>query len=308
MASSCLIVGAGLAGITAGRRLREAGWKVTLLDKGRVPGGRMATRRIGQAVFDHGAQFFTVRDPRFQREVDRWLIEGIARTWFKQEGHTRYVGVGGMNSIPAELARGLDVHCSIHVESIDKGWQATARSGEVFEADALILTPPVEQSLALLPAQIPVALRAELLTIQYLPCFAVMAATTQSSRIPAPGYFRPESGEVAWLADNEQKGISTVPSITIHATPEFTAAYWDAPRDDVGNRLISSAAPWICGEIVERQVHRWKYSNVTGVHPERYLCVQDPQPVLFAGDAFGGPRVEGAYLSGLSAAEALLAL
>jgi len=308
MSSSCLIIGAGLAGLTAARRLQDAGWKVTVLDKGRAPGGRMATRQIGEAVFDHGAQFFTAREPAFQAAVQQWLAAGIAKLWFTSEEHSRYVGARGMSSIARYLATGLDVRCSEHVETVTEGWMAATRGGERYQADTLIVTAPVEQSLDMLRVPLPLGLRPTLQMVSYLPCFAVMAATTMPSLIPEPGYFRPESGELAWIADNQQKGISPVPAITLHATPEFTLAHWDAPRDEVGHRLIQAAGSWIAGDVVERQVHRWKYSNLSATLPERCVLAQAEQPVVFAGDAFGGPRVEGAFLSGLAAAEALLGL
>jgi len=55
-----LVVGAGLAGLTAGRVLAAAGIDTVIVDKGLSVGGRLATRRIGDATLDHGAQFFTV--------------------------------------------------------------------------------------------------------------------------------------------------------------------------------------------------------------------------------------------------------
>jgi predicted NAD/FAD-dependent oxidoreductase len=74
-----VIVGAGICGLVAGRRLADAGAEVVLVDKGRSVGGRLATRRIGDATVDHGAQFFTVRTPAFQRQVDDWVERGLAR-------------------------------------------------------------------------------------------------------------------------------------------------------------------------------------------------------------------------------------
>jgi predicted NAD/FAD-dependent oxidoreductase len=73
------IVGAGLAGLIAGRAIAEAGHDVVLWDKGRSPGGRLATRRIGDARLDHGAQFFTVRTDEFARHVAAWEADGIVR-------------------------------------------------------------------------------------------------------------------------------------------------------------------------------------------------------------------------------------
>src|SRR3569832_747582 len=76
-----IIVGAGLAGLMAGRVLANAGKRVVLLDKGRSIGGRMATRRLGGGLADVGAQFFTVREPEFGAVVTRWLAEGLIFEW-----------------------------------------------------------------------------------------------------------------------------------------------------------------------------------------------------------------------------------
>ena len=70
-----VIVGAGICGLVAGRALVETGAEVVVVDKGRSPGGRLATRRVGDATLDHGAQFFTVRTPTFRRRVDDWIEE-----------------------------------------------------------------------------------------------------------------------------------------------------------------------------------------------------------------------------------------
>ena len=62
---SCIVVGAGISGLLAADELQREGWTVAVLDKSRGVGGRMTTRRVGEGTFDHGAQFFTVRDNRF---------------------------------------------------------------------------------------------------------------------------------------------------------------------------------------------------------------------------------------------------
>ncbi len=76
-----IIIGAGLAGLIAARELDAAGADVLVLDKGRSPGGRLATRRVGGATLDHGAQFFTVRSPAFAKTVDDWLARGLVHAW-----------------------------------------------------------------------------------------------------------------------------------------------------------------------------------------------------------------------------------
>ena len=51
-----LIIGAGMAGLTAARALVEAGCRVRVVDKGKAPGGRLASRRMGGATFDHAGE------------------------------------------------------------------------------------------------------------------------------------------------------------------------------------------------------------------------------------------------------------
>src|SRR5689334_15592868 len=104
-----VVVGAGLAGLMAGRTLADAGHDVVLLDKGRSPGGRLATRRVGHARLDHGAQFFTVRSDRFAASVDAWERNGWVHEWCRgfstpADGYPRYAAAGGMNALAKHLA------------------------------------------------------------------------------------------------------------------------------------------------------------------------------------------------------------
>ena len=73
-----LIIGAGLAGLSAANKLKHAGHNVLIIDKGRGIGGRLAGRRIGDASFDHGAQFFTAREASFKATVEGWIEAGVA--------------------------------------------------------------------------------------------------------------------------------------------------------------------------------------------------------------------------------------
>ncbi len=77
------IIGAGMAGITAARTLVQAGHSVTVFEKSKGVAGRMSTRRTEFGSFDHGAQYFTVRDERF-RTMMQWALGNapeIARPW-----------------------------------------------------------------------------------------------------------------------------------------------------------------------------------------------------------------------------------
>ncbi|MEO1365640.1 MAG: NAD(P)-binding protein, partial [Acidobacteriota bacterium] len=127
------VIGAGLAGLVAGRVLQDAGHAVRLFDKGRRPGGRLSTRDVREDVlaFDHGAQYFTARHPGFRRAVDSWVEEGSVAPWRGRiveldRGETRrradtderFVGVPGMNTAAAQLAHGLEVECGVRIEGV----------------------------------------------------------------------------------------------------------------------------------------------------------------------------------------------
>jgi len=311
-----------MAGLTAASALHEHGVRVVVLDKGRGVGGRMATRRFGDGVFDHGAQFFTVRDSAFDGMVQGWLSAGVASTWttgfldaageHKVNNYPRYRGAAGMTSIPKHMASGLDVRTGVRVVALevrDECWSARLESGGTIEADAVILTPPTPQSLALLDVgdySLPSEPRRILEGLKYDRCLAIMALLDGPSGIGDPGGVQLRGEPVDFLADNGRKGISPAPALTIHSGPEFALTHWDSPDDEAARLLLEAAGEWVGAGVLQTQVHRWRFSKPQEVYEELCLSVEGENPLLFAGDAFGGPKVEGAALSGRAAAERLL--
>lgn len=307
---TCLIVGAGLAGLTAASELRACGWEVTIVDKGRSVGGRLATRRLGSSRLDHGAQFFTTRSEEFIRAVATWELAGWVEPWYSDEGHTRYKGIGGMNALAKHLASPFLVRTETRVQTLaatSGRWHATAESGEVFDADALILTPPAPQAAALLADLVP-DISETLHRINFAPCFALLLTLDGPSLIPAPGYSRPSTGVIEWIADNTQKGVSAGPAaITVHATGAFTVANLDTSPDEVTRLLLDAARPFLGSAVTASQLHRWRYAKPVADNHSMCLFSDHPAPVAVAGDALAGARVEGAWLSGQAAARRIAA-
>ena len=303
-----------MAGVTAAGVLRQSGWEVVLLDKGHGAGGRMATRRMGISRFDHGAQFFTVRDSRFQEAVDRWEACGWVKPWFTEGGHVRYRGVEGMNGIVKELVKPFELRTQTTVELVEpaeNGWRVLTDTGQEFRAGTVVLTAPVPQSMTLLSGcvdRLPAGMVSILNSLEYDPCFALLAILDGPSRVPPPGCIRLDDGPIAFIADNTQKGVSDGPAaLTIHARADFTRAWWQAPQDEAARLLLQAAEPWLGSRVLTWQLHRWKYSQPVATCAEPYLLALEPAALAFAGDAFGGPRIEGAFLSGLTAARRIAA-
>jgi len=311
-----LIVGAGMAGLAAASELRKTGRKVLVIDKGRGVGGRLANRRFDGATFDIGAQFLTAREPRFAAAVDVWLKAGVAVEWYGSStegsaGHPHWRGKPAMTAIAKHLADNVELLLGKRATLLRQatgGWSAELESGDTVFAGAVLLTPPVPQSMNLLESggfEPPQNKKTSLENMEYERCFAVMAALDGPSRIPAPGWFRPDEGPIVWLADNQIKGVSAIPAVTIHATADFSLEHWDTDRQETGRMLLRAAEPWLGSHVTEFQVHGWRYSKPVRTEKENCMVLNQSPPLLIAGDAFAGPRVEGAALSGWTAAETL---
>ena len=312
-----VVVGAGLAGLVAARELAGTGIDVCIVDKGRSVGGRLATRRIGSARLDHGAQFFTVRSPAFQRRVDDWLERGVVHVWNHgfdaDDGHPRYVGTQGMNSIAKDLASGLDVETSTMAFTVRAGvgehrWNLVIDDATVREADVVILTCPIPQALALL-VDSGVELDATLVRTEYDRTIGLLVTLDRPGDEPVgrsgAGSVQDPDGIFSFIGDNVAKGISDTPAMTFHADPAWSEEHWD-DDERLYELLVDAATPWFGDAvIVEAQVKKWRFATPRSVWPDPCWTTADGSIVL-AGDAFAGPRIEGAHDSGLAAAHALL--
>jgi hypothetical protein len=309
-----VVVGAGIAGLMAAQSLVENGHDVVVVDKGRSPGGRLATRRIDDATLDHGAQFFTVRDPLFKAHVEKWIASGVVTEWCRgfdstaqnTDGFPRYRGVRGMTDIAKHLAQGLDVRCNTLAFSIARGttskWQLNIDDGSALNADALIVTCPLPQTYALLVTA-DIELPESMMRTEYDRTICLLAVLNQSSAVASPGGLQNPDETFSFVADNAIKGISSAVALTLHANPQFSLEHWDAPPQDVHDLLLKQAKSWIGdATVVTSQVKKWRLATPLTIWPERRWA---NEMIVLAGDAFGGPKIEGAALSGLSAANYL---
>lgn len=312
-----VVVGAGLAGLVAARELAGAGVDVRVVDKGSSPGGRLATRRIAGATLDHGAQFFTVRSDELQRRVDDWLARGVVRVWTDgfgeregRDGHPRYVGANGMTSLAKDLAAGLEVECSTLAFTVRPGtgpdrWTVLIDDGTTRRADAVVVTCPLPQSFALL-VEAGVELDETLFRVDYDRTLALLAALDRPPAVPPPGGVQDPDATFSFIGDNAAKGVSARPAVTFHANAEWSEARWDDDPDAVRTLLSDAARPWLGdARIVEAQVKRWRFATPRSIWPDPCWVAGDGTLVV-AGDAFAGPRVEGAHDSGLAAATTIL--
>ena len=317
------VIGAGLSGLACARALADEGHAVHVFDKARGPGGRMSTRRAETLRFDHGAQYFTVRDASFASQVEAWCADGVAAPWLGRivtiesgevtrrtaaTPRVRYVGVPGMSAICRHLADGLEVTFATRIEGlrhIRDAWRLTTDDGvDLGRFDGAVVSAPAPQAAALLRQDAP-AMAERAAAIPVSPCWAVMVAFPSPLDVGFDAAFV-HGAPVSWVARGGSKpGRPDAEAWVLHGTPAWSARHLDADRDVVARHLLEAFGRVVGVSLpapTHLSAHPWRYALPTDPGPEPCLVDGDLRLVA-CGDWCGGPRVEGAWLSGRAAAE-----
>ncbi|MFZ3194277.1 MAG: FAD-dependent oxidoreductase [Moraxellaceae bacterium] len=321
------VVGAGMAGLSCARRLAEAGMSVTVFDKSRGAGGRMATRRVedvaaGSFGFDHGAQYFTAHSTAFQQAVGSWIASNVVQPWagrlmsFEQAGELRpvasqprYVGVPRMSAIGRHLLGDLPFHAEhrlLECQYDGQYWHLQFDAQPTVLAKYLVLALPSPQVVDLL--EINHQFYADAVLQDMLPSWTLMLQCAAPIEVPFDGCFV-NSGILSWVARNNSKPArAEVETWVLHASREWSQAHVDASRDWVAEQLLA-AFTQVVGQpvqVAQQWVHRWLYALAS--EALTVGCWYEPaQQFGIAGDWLNGSRVEGAWLSGQQLAARVMA-
>jgi photolyase PhrII len=324
------MVGSGLGGLMAARILVDHGWNVTVFDKSRGPGGRCSTRRLEQTLqFDHGAQYFTCKDPRVAKYVCSWIASGLASVWSgrivewrdraiiaEKSNANRLVWVPGMSAIGKHLAKDLNVRYQHRVDLIEGESGSYRLAGQIgaasseeeqFESesfDSVLLSCPVHQTLQLLPPGLESAKK--LGQASHRPCWTFMVAFTSKWELPFDGAFV-QNSPIAWMARNSSKPkrSSELDCWVVQTSSDWAAENIQLDRDrvcevltDELHRLFPLAPP----EPLFRQSHRWLYAAVSQNIADDACFWDSENRIGVCGDWFRTPNIEGALLSGMALA------
>ncbi len=320
------IIGAGMSGLVCASTLAGKGYQVAVFEKSRGVGGRMSTRRAGKSLqFDHGAQYFTVRDPRFLDCVTAWLRDGVAARWdgrivsmkdgvIKDEKSDtdRFVATPRMSAICQHLARGICVELETEVAPpvrIGNQWRLVSGSQELGRFDIVIVSAPPAQSCCLLEAAPELADKVR--TVKMHGCWAMMLALSGPSEVEFSGAFI-QGSPISWIArDSDKPQRADKPETwVVHASSDWTDRHLDLTVEQVQHLLLNEF--WKVTRIKSQSLqfhaaHRWLYALPPEPLAER-CQFDDARQIGTCGDWCAGPRVEGAFLSGLAAAEHVLAV
>lgn len=307
-----VIVGAGIAGVACARELTAAGLPVRLRERSYVAGGRMASRTLAGRRVDLGASYVTCRSGPFREVVDSWLERGLAREWTDRFavrtadgwgtsdiGPVRYGTPGGLRSLVADLAEGLDVRTRSEVTDVGPG---PAVDGE--PAAAVVLAMPDPQASDLLADE----LTEELALVggrESTPALTFAAGWPERVWRDVDGVFVSGDPDLAWVADDGRRRGDGAPVLVAHTTADFAAPHLDRPLEAAGPLLAALLRVLEIDRPPEwTYLHRWSLASPADPHDEPYHL--GDSMVGICGDGWGSPRVETAWTSGRLLGRALV--
>ena len=322
------IIGAGVAGLTVGQQLRQAGYRVVVVEKSRGVGGRVATRRLHNTCADHGLRYLEGKGEFLQGLVKILCDRQILKLWTdtiyqfspnSELSTTCYVAPEGMSAVAKFLAKGLEIWLNHRVESITLNnqdlWQLNfaAINDELpksLTAKALVVAIPAPQALMLLEPLVSEEVLARFRSIEFDPCITVMAGYSNSLQVDRPekAIVFSQNDDLAWIGlDSSKRLNSEAPVFVIQSSAKFAQLYLDTEDlQPAARELLASAAkyfiPWLDTPAFF-QVHRWRYAFPSRSLSEMFLDAQTSLPLICCGDWCGGNLVESALQSGLSTAE-----
>ena len=223
--SDVLVIGAGLAGVAAAVAAQDAGLDVRVIDRGRRPGGRMASRRLRETgtdfdgrVVDHGASYFTVRDADFTKVVNSLIDRGVVRPWTDtfhvysegamsgvRTGPMRYAATGGLRTVVETLAEDVThIECDRHVDRVEIAAHTVSVEGQ--SASSLALCMPQPQAERIVPPGV-----LPDVGITWEPVIAVTLVFEQQEWIDLDGVFVNDDPIITWIADTAVGGVMPRP-------------------------------------------------------------------------------------------------
>jgi predicted NAD/FAD-dependent oxidoreductase len=331
------VIGAGIAGLIAGRELAKHGHEVIVLEKSRGLGGRLATRYAGpdNAVkLDHGSSYLSATTSEFKTFLAELESKGLVAPWTdtfayytkdafysqhpSREPEMVYIAPAGMNAIGKYLSRWVDIRLDTKVGGLTmvapghhskRPWIINMADTSVLEVDAVILATPSIQAAGLLSTaqdETPVrSLHMEVSKIQYTPSFSVMAGYGDCELSEWKGLLC-QDDVIAWISNESTKRDNNELTLVAHATAEFSEAHKNESKEAVEKIILKRLAK-ILGSWAETpywsQTHFWRYHRPSNSVNAPFLeNVNGATPMALTGDYFNGNSIEAAYVSGLALA------
>jgi len=300
---SIAVIGAGMAGLSCAGALKAAGHDLTVFETAGRSGGRMSSQWVrtpcGDALLDDGAQFFTVRDPAFIRQVETWERQGTVARW-SLLGEDAYVGVPAMDCVTEAMAATLHVELETRIQRLDfcgDRWTLYSASGEFRDFHAVVIAIPPEQAAPLL-ADYDQAMAATAANARSQPCWTSLFVFP-TPLVTERGVVRDE-GILGWAGRACSKpGREGPEGWTVHASGAWSSQHLNEAPDRVAFHLLNELSERLGTTLPSPagiRTRLWQSATSTALG---LSALWNPDIRLGAcGDWLLAPRVECAWLSG----------
>lgn len=319
------IIGAGISGLILANELKEIG-KITIFEKARGVGGRMASRSFENFTFDFGAQFFTAKTPEFKSFVNDLIDKKIVEKWqanfveiddniitYKRmwnSANEHFIASPKMNSMAKYLAKQLENSVEIILQKKISKIKKIKKLISLFDDeenlcgkfDLLILTIPSDQAIELLPNNF--SYFEQLATKKMSPCFAVMLGLKSKPKLDWDCAYLKNS-KLSWIAfESSKPSRSNVQSLTLLSRNSWANENLERDLQEIKNELIAEfeyATNLKITDILHSDIHRWKYANIEKQKGEKFIY-DEKNSIALASDYFIQGRIECAFQSAMALA------
>ncbi len=310
-----------MTGLAAARKLPPSSYQI--FEKSRGPGGRLASKRIEHQRADIGAQFFTVRDPRFKAFVELAHSAGTIQPWKPRMGtfrssipvdspdtQQRYVGAPYMNALGRFLSQSVTIESETRIDTIRRNascFALTTTTGAEYSAEQVLVTIPVDQMADLL-AEFEIAPIVTQFTME--PTWTTVVSSdhqlTTSMNEPIDACFGGDHDVFDFISVERSKPGRDSDLIVVQASPEWSKVRLEHDPDWIAQTIATELTNTFDIEVEPVLSHRWRYARPKDPKMTTQKGIYQVDPGLWiAGDYLAGGRVEGAYLAGFEAAERL---
>ena len=312
-----IIIGSGIAGLAAANYLSSKNFNVTVLDKGKYPGGRISTRRGKDFIFNHGAQFFTAKSNEFKKICNRAVNDNVLVNWVDSKTN-RFIGNPDMREFSLWLSQNLTIFQENVVERLDYNDQFIVYTNKKkFTCDGLIITAPSSQTASLIK-NLDENFYKLIDKVEYFPCWCVMLSLRDMS---LKNFYIDEKSIFNWIVseNNKIKNQLNHNCLTIHTNERFSVENLDETKEVALDKIVQEFTKIYqvkTQDIIYKNIHRWRYAKVKKPFPQEENKISKKIPFGIAGDWCppsqdkhyngNGQRAEDAYLSGIECSKSLI--
>ena len=172
------IIGSGFCGVSIAKKINPGFADVVIYDKGKRPGGRVASKTFSNRIYDYGPAFIPSSLTK-----DLTVEESIERQLWPNEASNSFIPFGGVSSFTEQLANGIKSYQDCQVIKClrkEQTFSLVLKENSIVEdIDILVVTAPSEQSAELIKDISPNLSDEIRQTVRMAPTWVVLLETQQ---------------------------------------------------------------------------------------------------------------------------------